>query len=520
MTTGPEYCRTLHLASEAETEAFAREVSLFVRVGDVVTLAGDLGTGKTTFARAFIRALSASEADIEVPSPTFTLVQTYEDTRLPVAHFDFYRLADPEEVQELGFPGLADTMVLLAEWPDRAAPFLPADRLEITLNDGDSEGSRALTVSGHGSWALRAARMELISAFLEAGGYSGCTRRFLQGDASARRYERLWLQGRSAGPLILMDSAKTPDGPPVRNGLPYSQIAHLAESTAAFAAIDHGLRALGLCAPEIFVSDLEAGLLVIEDLGGEVYQDMVRSGTVDMKVPYEAAVDVLVKLAQSPVSETIHHSGGLAYRVPKFDEGALEIEAGLLLDWYWPSVHGAAASDVVQDRFLTIWRALWPRLECHQTVWCLRDYHSPNLIWRANETGLARVGIIDFQDAVLGHPAYDLASLLFDARVDVDQETERRMLEYYVEQRQRTEGNFDRAAFEDGYAILAAQRLTKILGIFMRLKERDGKPGYLQHVPRLWRYLDRTLQAPVLKDLKSWYDEAFPIAARRTDQAV
>ncbi|NNF80835.1 MAG: tRNA (adenosine(37)-N6)-threonylcarbamoyltransferase complex ATPase subunit type 1 TsaE [Rhizobiales bacterium] len=520
MTTGTEYCRTLHLPSEAATEAFAREVSLFVRTGDVITLAGELGTGKTTFARAFIRAMSAANGEPEVPSPTFTLVQTYEETRLPVAHFDFYRVADPEEVPELGFPGLADTMVVLAEWPDRADAFMPADRLEITLSDGDSAESRGLTLIGHGDWALRAARMEVISAFLDAGGYHGCTRAFLQGDASARRYERIWPAGKSTAPRILMDSAHTADGPPVRNGLPYSQIAHLAENVTAFAAIDQGLRGIGLCAPEIFASDLEAGLLIIEDLGGEVYQDMVCSKKADMTAPYAAAVDVLVKLAQSPLNEIITLPGGVEHRVPKFDEGALEIEVELLLDWYWPAVHEGAPPGEVRERFFAIWRGLWPRLDWHQTVWCLRDYHSPNLIWRAEETGLARVGIIDFQDTVQGHPAYDLASLLLDARVDVDQETERRMLEYYVEQRRRADENFDQSAFAECYAILAAQRLTKILGIFMRLKERDGKPGYLQHIPRLWRYLDQTLQAPVLKDLRIWYEEAFPAAARRTDQAV
>ncbi len=184
-----------------------------------------------------------------------------------------------------------------------------------------------------------------------------------------------------------------------------------------------------------------------------------------------------------------------------------------------PQPTAAPVPQSERDRFLAIWRTLWPRLDSHKTVWCLRDYHSPNLIWRAEETGLAQVGIIDFQDAVIGHPAYDLASLLQDARVDVDEETERRMLEYYFEERQKDDESFDRDAFEECYAILAAQRLTKILGIFMRLKERDGKAGYLQHIPRLWGYLERTLEAPVLSQLKIWYDGAFPAPARIAPQA-
>ncbi len=519
MTFGAEYRRTLNLQSEDETKAFAHELSLFVRVGDVITLSGDLGTGKTTFARAFIQALSNADQETEVPSPTFTLVQTYEFTRLPVAHFDFYRVRDAEEVFELGFPGLADTMVLLAEWPDRAEAFIPADRLEITLSDSGAEEARELSLAGFGTWAPRAARMEIISAFLDAGGYHNCRREFLQGDASARRYERIWKSGNPKQPQILMDSPKMPDGPPIRDGLPYSQIAHIAEDVTAFAAIDQGLRDIGLSAPEIFISDLEAGLLVIEDLGGEVYQDMVRSGSENMAAPYQAAVDVLLKIAAEPLPGRIILPGNETHEVPTFDAAALEIEAELLLDWYWPTTHSDTTPPSERERFLAIWRALWPRLDSHKTVWCLRDYHSPNLIWRAKKTGLAQVGIIDFQDTVLGHPAYDLASLLQDARVDVDEKTERRMLQYYFEERKKEDGSFDQNAFEESYAILAAQRLTKILGIFMRLKERDGKDGYLQHIPRLWRYLERTLEAPVLSELKIWYDEAFPAAARIAPQA-
>lgn len=519
MTSGAQYCRTMHLPTEAATLAFAHELSLFVRTGDVITLAGDLGTGKTTFARAFVRALSPGEEDFEVPSPTFTLVQTYEFTRLPVAHFDFYRIADPDEVPEIGFPGLADTMVLLAEWPDRAAPFLPADRLEISLNDAATSGARELTLTGHGTWALRAARMEIIAAFLEAGGYGNHTRTFLQGDASARRYEQLWPPGAGDAPLILMDSPQMPDGDPVRGKLPYSQIAHIAENVTAFVAIDQGLRQIGLEAPEIYSADLEAGLLVIQDLGGEVYQDMVRANSMDMEPPYGAAIEVLLQIAQCPLPDTITLPDKVTYQVPEYDKGALEIEVELLLDWYWPAVHGSAAPDAVRSRFLAIWRSLWPRLGSHQTVWCLRDYHSPNLIWRPNETGLARVGIIDFQDAVRGHPAYDLASLLQDARVDVDREFEHRMLDSYLNKRQQADSAFDQEAFKECYAILASQRATKILGIFMRLKERDGKPGYLQHIPRLWRYLEHTLNAPVLSELKTWYGEAFPPAARQAGRA-
>ncbi|MEM8689403.1 MAG: tRNA (adenosine(37)-N6)-threonylcarbamoyltransferase complex ATPase subunit type 1 TsaE [Pseudomonadota bacterium] len=519
MTSGAQYSRTVHLPTQAATERFAHELSLFARIGDVIALAGDLGTGKSTFARAFIRALSAQGTEFDVPSPTFTLVQTYDFTRLPVAHFDFYRVVDENEIPELGFPGLSDTMVLLAEWPERAETFLPADRLELTLEDGDDPGARVLTLKAHGSWALRAQRMEIISAFLDASGHHTRARAFLLGDASARRYERLQDPQGKGRPLILMDSPQMPDGRAVRDGLPYSQIAHLAENVTAFAAIDQGLREIGLAAPQILASDLQAGLLVIEDLGGVVFQDMVRAQDVDLDEPYRMAVAALVRIVEEPLPDTIKLPSHERYQVPAFDAGALEIEAELLLDWYWPAVHDGPAPDHVRADFLAIWRTLWPRLERHQTVWCLRDYHSPNLIWRADKDGLARLGIIDFQDAVRGHPAYDLASLLQDARVDIDESFERKMFDHYCETRLKADGGFDRQAFQECYAILAAQRTTKILGIFMRLKRRDGKSGYLQHIPRLWGYLDRTLTEPILGELKGWYDSAFPPSARRLDSA-
>ena len=492
----------------------AEELALCARSGDVIALQGDLGAGKSSFARAFINALAMGAEPIEVPSPTFTLVQQYDQTRVPVAHFDFYRILEAEEVEELGFPSLATQAVLLVEWPEKAKEFLPDDRLTVFFKDGPDEDSRLIGLEPHGSWVERLERMAAIATFLEASGYGSHERSFLQGDASARRYERLHTPDDT--PLILMDSPAMPDGPVVRNGLPYSQIAHIAESVKAFVAIDQGLRDANLAAPEILASDLDKGLLVIEDLGGEVYQDMVNGGVADMAAPYQAAVDVLWKISKRDWPATVSLGEDVSHTVPFYDQAALEIETELLLDWYWPAVKRASCPDAVREEFLSIWRTLWPRLERHKPLWCLRDYHSPNLIWRSEREGLARVGIIDFQDTVLGHPAYDLASLLQDARVDVSPETEQEMLEHYLAKRS-AEPEFDPADFQDCYAILAAQRITKILGIFMRLKQRDGKPGYLRHIPRLWCYLDRNLARPVLNELCDWYDAQLPAEHRTVE---
>jgi aminoglycoside/choline kinase family phosphotransferase len=144
----------------------------------------------------------------------------------------------------------------------------------------------------------------------------------------------------------------------------------------------------------------------------------------------------------------------------------------------------------------------------------LRDYHSPNLIWLPQRQGLKQVGLIDFQDAVLGHPAYDLVSLLQDARVDVSARCEADLLDYYCASRSRLDGRFDAEKFRQAYGVLAAQRNSKILGIFVRLKIRDGKQGYLKHIPRLSHYLDRTLGAPHLRELRTWYETWLPAEKR------
>jgi hypothetical protein len=180
-----------------------------------------------------------------------------------------------------------------------------------------------------------------------------------------------------------------------------------------------------------------------------------------------------------------------------------------LLDWYLPRA-GAPATAATRAGFLRHWRAaLLPALEAEPT-WVLRDYHSPNLMWLPQRDDIARIGVLDFQDALIGPGAYDVASLLQDARVDVPEKMEMNLLSRYVRTRQSGDREFDTASFTRLYATLAAQRATKILGIFARLDQRDGKPQYLRHMPRLWNYLRRSLAHPALAALKAWYAANVP----------
>jgi aminoglycoside/choline kinase family phosphotransferase len=183
---------------------------------------------------------------------------------------------------------------------------------------------------------------------------------------------------------------------------------------------------------------------------------------------------------------------------------AFLIEAELLLDWFLPRLH-AEMPDSERDSFRTLWRELLqPAIDTPPT-WVLRDFHSPNLLWLPRRSEIARLGLLDFQDAVMGSPAYDLASLLQDARVDVPEQIELALLGRYVRGRRHSDPDFDPTQFIKTYVTLAAQRASKILGIFARLDLRDDKPQYLRHMPRVWGYLQRSLSHPALEALNGWY---------------
>jgi tRNA threonylcarbamoyl adenosine modification protein YjeE len=496
---------------EAGVVRLAELLALKTRPGDAIALSGDLGAGKTTLARALIRAL-LGDPSAEVPSPTFSLRQEYATRRLTVTHFDFYRLGSAGEAAELGLDEALETGAVIVEWPERAANLLPENRFEIALAETADPGVRRVTLRGQGGAEARARRISQIVTFLAGRpGWKGARIAYLQGDASTRSYARL---SGSDGTALLMDAARQPDGPPVRDGLPYSRIAHLAEDVRPYSAIGRALRGAGLSAPEILAEDLEAGLLLIEDLGERVYSAEVAREAGLQEELWRGAVDVLVKLRTVPAPRQLPLMDGSDFPIPSYDRGALQIEVELLLDWYWPALHREQVSPQVRAEFLALWGEVFARLEQEPPACVLRDFHSPNLLWLPDRTGLARVGIIDFQDAQRGSTGYDLASLLQDARVDVPEALEARLLEHYLLQAAKADPAFDAEAFKFAYAALGAQRNTKILGIFVRLSRRDGKAQYLTHLPRIWRYVERNLRNPRLASLAAWYDRYFPAAAR------
>ena len=498
------------LPDERATRRLAVDVANALRPGDMVTLSGDLGAGKTAFARALIRYLAGDETT-EVPSPTFTLMQSYELPRFQVLHVDLYRTAGMAELAELGFDDLPERAVVLLEWPDRAGNLLPPDRLDIalTLAPKLKLEFRHARVTGHGAFAARVERMAAVRGFLAESGLSEAQRQWMPGDASTRAYERLTLEDQH---VILMNWPRRPDGPPLRGprqrgDKPYGAIAHLADSVIPFVAMAKGLREHGLLAPEIHHADLEQGLLVIEDLGDE--RVVAGDPPAPIEERYEIAVDALLALHDQALPDRLPVAPHLEYRIPSYDLEAFLIEAELILDWYLPRLD-VTVPDEARAQFRLLWgEALAPALEAPPT-WVLRDYHSPNLMWLPHHKGLSRLGVLDFQDAVIGPAAYDLASLLQDARVDVAETIELALLGRYLRRRRAADPDFDGAQFIKIYVTLAAQRASKILGIFARLDLRDGKPQYLRHMPRIWGYLQRSLAHPALAPLNAWYAEHVP----------
>ena len=506
----PESVWHIDLPDESATVSLAADIASLLQPGDLVTLSGELGCGKTTFARALIRSLTGDPA-LEVPSPTFTLLQVYDSVikdgaKFPIVHADLFRIKEPSELAELGWDEAAEGALVIVEWPERAGGGLSGDRLDIAFHTdvAKSPDYRLGAVTGIGAFGRRLTLSRAVRSILEDAGFVGAERTFMMGDASTRAYERLVKPDGTRA--ILMISPPRPDGPPIRYGKPYSAIAHLAEDIRPFIAVDGALRGMGFSAPEIYAHDSGTGLAILEDLGSEL---LVHDGAI-IPERYAEAVAVLARLHGRPTPASLPDGDGGQYAVPPYDAEALLIEVELLPEWYAPHIAKTMLASGAKAGFANLWREAFVDVLAAPPVLTLRDYHSPNLIWLSQRDGLDRVGIIDFQDAVLGHPAYDVASLLQDARVNVPPELELRLLGLYAKLRREADSGFDMAGFAKAYAILGAQRATKILGIFARLDKRDRKPQYLVHLPRLQAYLRKNLAHPALAGVKSWVEQNVP----------
>jgi hypothetical protein len=303
--------------------------------------------------------------------------------------------------------------------------------------------------------------------FLAASGWEGAQILPLAGDASFRRYFRVVQGSRTA---VLMDA------PPPH------------EDPQPFIAVAEWLISRGLTAPEILARDLDKGLLLLGDFGSARLRETLDSDPGRECELYELATDVLVELHRHPPMVDLKPHG--------LDQWLEELK--LFTEWYCPTV----GADVDVDAYQSAWRQVLEPVanDGLGPVTVLRDYHAENIMLVEGRDGIAHFGLLDFQDALAGHPAYDLASVLEDARRDVPAAIERAMIDRYIAATGHGE------ALERAYWALAAQRNTRILGVFTRLWKRDNKPGYRRFQPRMWGLLERDLGEPHLAPVRKWFD--------------
>ena len=351
--------------------------------------------------------------------------------------------------------------------------------------------------------------------FLKDHGLAAARLEPLAGDASTRSYARF--TSAAGAPLILMDQPpvlETPICPPQasdaeRTALGYNAAARLAAgSIAAFVTTAAYLRDHGLSAPKIAAFDVDQGFAVLEDLGDGLFATLIADGQAETPL-YEAAVDVQVQLHDQRPPDVLE-AEGLAWPLLTYDTLAFKVATDTFLEW-WPKFAGLAAfsPDAIAD-WDALWAPVWVRGEAGASVFCHRDYHAQNLLWLPERQGVARVGLLDFQDALRAHPAWDLTHLLQDARRDVSPDLETSMLQRYLAARPGT----DREAFLADYRMLASSNAARILGRVFARQALLGRAQYKAFMPRTWRYLERNLTDPAMAGLKAWFDANVPASAR------
>lgn len=468
---------TVSHADERLTAGLARAFAAVLRPGDVLALRGQVGAGKTHFARAFIRARQGDAAE-DVPSPTFTLVQTYPDPLgTEIWHADLYRLCDVGELLELGLDEAMEDAVTLIEWPEKGGDLPGALTVMIEVEPDDPD-LRRITFTGDPVRWGSVARIVTIAKLLRRAGWDGARVTPLAGDASSRRYFRLEDHMQPEGANAVGDTGADPAG---ALELPRSAVLMDASpgSCGPYVAMTQWLRARDFHAPAILATDEPQGLLLLEDLGDDLVARVLEEQPALAPRIYGRMTDLLVALhAHEPPDHLL-----------RLDGDELSQQVGLFAEWYPAAVgaegKGTEVAALMHDLHAELCSGVQPVLG-------LRDFHAENLVWQDQ----APLGLLDFQDAVIVHPAYDLVSGLQDARRDIDAAIEQAEIARYIAATGR-----DPDAFRAAYALLGAQRSLRIMGIFTRLCIRDAKPRYLAFMPRVWAMIARNLAHPALAPL-------------------
>ena len=490
------------LKTEQETQELAAKIANFAVCGDIIKLNGTLGTGKSTFARSFIQTLAGSE--ITVPSPTFTIVQTYDKTRLPVAHVDAYRLESAADLETLDLYDYFDHGVTLIEWPENIEGALPkppvpeklimeteiADILNIHLEESAND-TRKVTITASGSWKLRLGviapetsrpqneegRLKFLT---ENCGYKNPTVTNLTGDCSFRTYYKVEEDGNKAI-RVLMD-APAP-----------------MENVELFANMAKHFNFCNVHTPAIINIDTKNGYILLEYFGSKPFSKGFANK--ENMLPWlERTVDMLIHTAKQPAVKTW-----------SYNKSHMLKEAFRYTDWYLPYITGHATSLADRATYQNIWNRLYDKIAKVPFTLSHWDFHIYNLMMLTDEVGegFENIGVIDFQDAKLAPVTMDMACLLND-RCPITNDEKQALISRMVNELNINEGDFIVS-----FRLLTLQRMLKIVGMLLRLKLRDNRgEAVMARMGETWQIIDELLEHPECNELKQFINSHSPKQSR------
>ena len=468
-----------------ELKDLARSISKILVKGDVVALIGEIGSGKTTFSKRLINELTSIQVN-EISSPTFNLYSIYNKNGVQVNHYDFYRVEDSEDLSEIDLAESYESGITIIEWADKYINVLKNDYIEVHIRE--KRYHREYQVIGRGNFIQRIKNANSLEYFLEQTNLKINWQENIQGDASKRKYNRLYTEDTT---LILMDSSQEKKT---------ANPTKLSTSINDYIHICKYLEKINIRVPKLFYTDTENEYLIEEDFGDLQYSRIVSERNfIEL---YQPAINTLLHITEIDHPHDLE-VGDMTYKIPEYDDMTYLNEIEIFIKFYWPYKKGVICSQSTQNEFMDIFSELLGKLTSDKSL-VLRDFHSPNLMFLDTEKNHRKCGVIDFQDALIGHPIYDLVSLSQDARVTITEEQENFLIEQYKDGVNYNNYNFDKSTIMDQYCILGVQRSLKILGIFARLSIIDNRNDYIIHMPRVIHYIRRNIKNSNLSDLSNW----------------
>lgn len=466
-----------------ELDAFVKYIAPIFEKGDLLALNGEIGSGKTTLTKHLINYLTATSID-KINSPTFNLCQTYSKDDLIISHYDFYRLDYLQEIEELDINDSIKNNFTIIEWANKFSSILPRDHIEIQINNKFHQ--REYKILFHGEYAKKIIAHKNRLSFLSNSNFNIKKITNMRGDASKRKYYRV-NDGKEN--FVLMDASEDSINKTTTS-----------ETITDFIIFGKYLEDIGLRVPKIYEFDIQKHLILEEDLGLTTYDELYSK--LSFQDLINPAIESLLILVHSNY-KNINDLDGRAFEPKNFDEKVFINESKIFIDYYWPYVKNSICPEEKKYEFLSIIEKIYSDLSTDKTL-VLRDYHSPNLHYLQNEKGHRKCALIDFQDALLGHPLYDLVSLAQDARFTISEDQERYIVDTFEDKFLFNDFQLSKSSLNEQYKILAIQRSLKILGIFARLSLLEGKNNYIIHMPRVVDYIRRSMDCSLLHNLTHW----------------